>query len=201
MLVYMALIDDQQYCDRFEELYLQYRHKMLFVAYTILDDTFEAEDAVHEAFLAIARNMSNLEHMDQPAVVAYLVKAARSRALNMANKRKRDDIVFLTDAQVEELSDREFWEKLEMHDNFDRVVQAILDLDPVYRDVLSMYFLHEATTREIARALGRKESTVRQQVIRGRKMLLRNLQREEGTYDESKEPAVRRKRYSKKSRS
>lgn len=201
MLVYMALIDDQQYCDRFEELYLQYRHKMLFVAYTILDDTFDAEDAVHEAFMAIARNMSSLDKMDQPAVVAYLIKAARSRAINMVNKKKRHDVVFLSDTEEEELSDQEFWQRLETHENYEILVQAILDLDPIYRDVLSMYFLHGCTMREIAKALGRKEPTIKQQVVRGRKLLLRNIQREEGTYDESKEPAVRRKRYSKKKRS
>lgn len=185
LLVYMALIDDQQYFDKFEELYLQYRQKMFFVAYTVLDDAFEAEDAVHEAFLAVARNMSRLDKMDHPAVVAYLLKASRSRAINMLNKKKRQDVIFLSDTEEEELSDREFWQRLEAHENYEILVQAILDLHPIYRDVLSMYFLNESTMREIAQALGRKEPTIKQQIIRGKRLLLRNIQREEGTYDES----------------
>ena len=54
-LVYLQLIDSPEEQSRFEELYTTYRKLMFHVAKGILGNDQDAEDAVHDAFLSIAK--------------------------------------------------------------------------------------------------------------------------------------------------
>lgn len=44
----------------FEQIYLEYRGLMFHVAYEILHNEQDAEDAVHQAFVKIAENIKKL---------------------------------------------------------------------------------------------------------------------------------------------
>lgn len=53
LYIYLSALDTDEEKDYFEELYLQYRHKMYGIAYSILHNEQDSEDAVHQAFLKI----------------------------------------------------------------------------------------------------------------------------------------------------
>lgn len=185
------------------DLYNRYCKRMVLMAYNILEDPYEAEDAVHDAFVSITRNSERILQLDESAQVAYMIKSARNSAYNIIRKKAKqgDLLIDMSSAIDEETSCNRFWQELDIHNNFDQVVNAILNLNPIYRDVMKLYYLREMTVDEISKALERKADTIRQQLVRGRNILIRNIQKEEGTYDERKEPKVRRHRYSKKGRS
>ena len=48
---YLSLIDSDDDKNKFEQLYLTYRQDMYKIAYSILKNNADAEDAVHQAFL------------------------------------------------------------------------------------------------------------------------------------------------------
>ena len=60
MLFYLSLIDTEEEKSKFEQLYHLYRYTMLHVAVSILKETQLAEDAVHEAFIRIAKNLHKI---------------------------------------------------------------------------------------------------------------------------------------------
>ena len=57
------------------------------------------------------------------------------------------------------------------------ILQAIQSLKEPYQKVVSMYFLEEKSTEEIAKILGRPVKTVQTQIYRG-KFLLREILKE-----------------------
>lgn len=57
--MYLALIDDEKDKIKFREIYEEYSKQMWYVANEILHDRFLAEDAVHDAFLGIAKNFGS----------------------------------------------------------------------------------------------------------------------------------------------
>ncbi len=57
MFIYMAIIDEPGDRQKFEYLYRTYKGLMFYVANQILHNIEDAEDAVHEAFIAIAQNI------------------------------------------------------------------------------------------------------------------------------------------------
>lgn len=56
MLVYLQIIETQNDREKFEEIYTAYRKLMLYVANEVLKNDQDAEDAVHEAFISVAKN-------------------------------------------------------------------------------------------------------------------------------------------------
>ena len=75
------MIDAEEDKQKFAILYETYRHLMMKVALNVLKDTFLAEDAVHEAFIKIAKNMEKIGEIDATATkrdYSYLPEAKPS---------------------------------------------------------------------------------------------------------------------------
>lgn len=158
------------------ELYEKYRNRMYITACRILDDPYLAEDAVHEAFVAISKNLDKIGDTDSIQTASYVIKAAKSRALNMVRQRvcEMPTLISEEDAREDESTLDAVCEK----ENYSYIVSAILSLDEKYRDVLSLYYLNELTVAEISRLLSRKEGTVKQQLARGRRKLIYIIEKE-----------------------
>lgn len=59
------------------------------------------------------------------------------------------------------------------------IIAAVSKLKPTYRDVLLLHCMDNMKTKDIARALGRKVSTVKKQLVRGKQMLALILKEED----------------------
>ena len=82
LMFYMALIDDKEDQCRFERIYYSYRKQMVLVADRVLHNQSDAEDAVQDALVRIARNIANVPR-DEKVERAYVLTAAKNAALNM----------------------------------------------------------------------------------------------------------------------
>ena len=80
IILYQALIKEEKDKTKFELLYLKYRNQMLNVAFNVLNDQYEAEDAVHTAFIGIAKNMDKIEDVDSNDSRNYCLKSAKNTA-------------------------------------------------------------------------------------------------------------------------
>ncbi len=158
------------------ELYEKYRNRMYITAFRILKDSYLAEDAVHEAFVAISKNSDKIGDTDSIRTASYVIKAAKSRALNMVKQKACEMPTLISDEAARE--DENALDAVCEKENYSYIVSAILSLDEKYRDVLSLYYLNELTVAEISRLLSRKESTVKQQLARGRRKLIYIIEKE-----------------------
>lgn len=176
--VYLNMITDQPDKLRFEHLYRSYHKQMLIVASRILRDSNDAEDAVQDALLGIARNIASLRSMDERSLRAYVLTTAKNAALKILNRNQKAEeterILELNYSESETL----FQAVLNSMDA-DLLLRAMRQLDPLYRDVLLLTYVRELSLQETAAILGRKEETVRKQLYRGRKLLV-DLCRKEG---------------------
>lgn len=60
MLLYLQMLETPEEKSLFEQIYLEYRGLMYHVAYEILHNDQDAEDAVHQAFVKIVENIKQL---------------------------------------------------------------------------------------------------------------------------------------------
>ena len=73
-----------------EELYLRYAKRMYAIAYKILHDPHDSEDAVMEAFRRIVKNQkkfNNLKSTDADALATVYIKNAAIDVYNLNKKR------------------------------------------------------------------------------------------------------------------
>ena len=93
MIVYLQMISEPADKSKFESLYMKYRGMMYHVAYQILRNEADAEDAVHQAFLSILKNMDKIRQVDSPDTRAYVTIITERKAIDTIRDRKRVSLV------------------------------------------------------------------------------------------------------------
>ena len=166
-------------CSAFSELASLYTIELYRFSLYMTGNKEDAEDAVHTVFLQIAKKyISAIVKIENPADLRnYLLTAVKNTALNTLQKNNR--IIQVSDIAYENnkyVSDDEFTEYIIAKFEAEKVLTTIKNLDSTYKDVLYLHFVFELPPRDIAKQLNRKTDTVKKQIMRGKSILLNNLQ-------------------------
>lgn len=169
------LIDGKNDLLLFEEIYMAHRKEMLTAAYCILQDYHEAEDAVQDALIGVARNIATVGRIALEGDLRYyLLRAAKNAALNRAAAKSRRDLPLDTVAHV---PDSSFWSACSGSD-YQHLLEIFLAMPDLYRQALYDHFVLGFTVREVAATLGIRRATAKQRLVRGKKLLLEALEKE-----------------------
>lgn len=169
--VYLALIDEPSDKEKFERLYLTYRQDMYSIAYSILHNSFDAEDAVQQAFLAIANNYKKISSLSGQEIRRCFVIIIRNAFYN-GNKRRTERTTELDDSTPMK---SDFFEKFDLDD----LKNAILKLPQIYKDVIYLQHIYGFTVKEISKMLGISKETVWKRTERAKK-ILKSILEEDG---------------------
>lgn len=170
LLLYLNMIDDENEKSAFESLYIRYKKLMFKIANDILQDTYLAEDAVHQAFLNIIPHLKKfqLEEIDKPKTMGYMIVVIRNVAFRLKSSR-HDYISFDELDDIQMLSTNE---NFEAHMEYKELLEKIHKLPNKYRDVLLLKYVYGCDHKEIKSLLNIKnDATLRKQVQRARELL------------------------------
>jgi RNA polymerase sigma-70 factor (ECF subfamily) len=186
LVLYMSFIDDEIHRRLFEEIYMTYRKQMFLVARAVLSNDSDAEDAVHDVFLKIAKSqMQKIGSIQEAADVrSYLLKATKHQAIDHLRKRQRQRTVMNAEREdalksIVELSDNQLVDMISNGIAYDCILRVIASLDDIYRDTLYAHFVLELSIPETASLLNCKTATAKQRLVRGKKLLQKQLLEEE----------------------
>ena len=76
--------------ERIENIYQLYEQKMYWIAYSILGDVSDAEDAVQDAFLKLVRLVRKLEDPFSDRTKRFVIRTIQSTAIDRYRKNKKD---------------------------------------------------------------------------------------------------------------
>lgn len=144
MLVYLAVIDEPAQKTKFETVYHQYRGLMYYVAYRILNNAEDAEDAVHDAFIKIAENMKKISDPVCPKTQSYVVTIVENKAIDLYRRKQRRGALPLEETEELSVSPQEPM----------GLAECILKLPPNYRQVILLKYHQGLSCKEIAALLG-----------------------------------------------
>lgn len=170
MMVYFQIIETSEDRSKFELLYLEYRNLMYHVAYEILRNQQDAEDAVHQAFLKIAEIIETVDGTICPRTRGFVVTIVENKAIDMYRRKQR----YSTD----ELNQNCIGVAFE-YEGSNILTQCMAKLPPHYRQVLLLKHLHGYSSKETARILNLTEANVIK-IDQRAKQRLRVLCQEEG---------------------
>lgn len=152
-----------------EELYSRNADMVYRICFMRLKSAEEAEDAVQNIFLRYLKKPK--EFSDSGHEKAWFITAARNYCKDVFKFRdrlRRVDMESLPEqaetAGSPENEESELFEKL-------------MSLPEKYREILYLYYYEDYPTKEIAKLLGRNESTVRTQLSKGRERLKKLLKK------------------------
>lgn len=166
--LYLAMIDDENEKSLFESLYLKYRNLMYQIANRILNDTYLAEDAVHQAFLNVIPHLSkmSLDESDSAKTKGFIIVITRNAAIDIY--RKKHDCV-----SIEKLGNSIYdtSPSVEAHIEYLEAMRKINELPSKYKDVLLLKFVYGCDNKEIQSILKIKEATIWKRIQRARELL------------------------------
>ena len=187
LALYMSFIDDESHRRLFEEIYISYRKQMFLVACSVLGNDSDAEDIVHDVFLKIAKkHMARISKIEKGTDLRnYLLKATKHASLDHLRKHRReqiavDGVIEAVVPDVADLTDDAFVEKICDNIEYEQILLAIASLKDIYREVMYYHFVMDLSVPEVAKLMDCKVSTVKQRLVRGKKLLYAQLFRGEG---------------------
>lgn len=170
MLEYLATMETADDRTRFESLYLAYRGLMYHVAYHILKNPQDAEDAVHQSFVKLAEHMATIPDGPCPRTRNLVVTVAERKAIDLYRSRQRHPET--------ELDEQTVWSAPPEGGG---LADAMASLPPRYREVLLLKYYNGYSAREIAGFLSATPDAVTQTLHRARKKLAEILEEREET--------------------
>lgn len=175
-MIYMMMIDTEEDKRKFVILYETYRYLMMKVALDILKDTFLAEDAVHEAFIKLAKNMDKIGETDVTETKRYLITITKNATIDIYRKRTHQ---FQREIYVDELEECNVPVTYAEADIDDGILDILKCLPVKYRDVFLLKYSGNMDNDEIAKVLNITEGTIRQRLSRGKTMIQEALNKRE----------------------
>jgi RNA polymerase sigma-70 factor (ECF subfamily) len=159
-------------------LVAEYSATLYRVAYSVMRNSAEAEDAVQEAFLRVLKNRDKLGEIRDLRV--WLVRITWNVVLDRKRRGKtrpeNDDVADFV--RILPSTDRCADEELISSQEHARILSLIDRLPAKERQALLLSAVEELTTAEIAAALNTTESSVRSRIFRARRELSALLERE-----------------------
>lgn len=144
--------------DEIEKTLEQYGDMLYRLAVIILKNESDAEDVVQETILKLYQKPPHFR--DEEHKKAWLIRVATNQCRDLLRFRARHP-------QIEE----EQLAKISIESPDGGILEALSDLPEKFRIVLTLYYVHECSVKEIARVIRRTPSAVKMRLQKGRTLL------------------------------
>lgn len=169
-------IENKEDAIKIECLYNKYKYLMFKIANDILNDYNDAEDAVHQSFVKIIKNLHNINFDDSSKTKNLFAIICSNAAKDIYKKRKKliefDDT---DDVGVESVEPADI---VISKDSVNRIMGVLRSLPETYRDVMLLKFAYGYSTSEIAGLLNISQETAKKRVTRGKSKVVQILGKE-----------------------
>ena len=167
---YLSLLDTEEEKSKFEQLYLTYRQDMYKIAYYILKNEFESEDAVHEAFMRVIKKLTNISEINCPQTHAYLIIIVRNIALKMAEENNKTISVDVDSIEITDKFDLE--EDVVSIMEVERIKHILKGLPEDYYDILFLELFMGFSISDIAEQLNITYDNAKKRLQRAKRKFL-----------------------------
>lgn len=169
----------------FQRLILNLQPRVYGLAFRILRQAQDAEDATQQTFLALIEHIADFR--EESSIATWVLKIASNHALKILRKKRGLKFVSMSDMVLEEnysdVPHPEFiapWSKTadeiaQVAEVQDEIEKALSELDDKYRLVFILRDVEGLSVRETAEAMELTESTVKVRLLRARLALRERL--------------------------
>ena len=172
LYIYLSSLNTDEEKNYFEEIYLNYRQKMYGIAYSILHNAQDSEDAVHQAFLKMADNFQKILSIPRQELPSYIVIIIRNISINIYNKNKKAAERSAELPEDQTAIDINFFENID----YEQLVSVISHLPDKYKDILILHYINDFSCKEISKRLDSSVDNVWKRIERAKNDLKKALE-------------------------
>ncbi|MNI40700.1 ECF RNA polymerase sigma factor SigW [compost metagenome] len=166
----------------FAELVDLYKNKIFHLAYRMLSNSHEAEDAVQETFLRVYTNLHKYD--ENQKFSTWIFRIATNLCIDRLRKRKN---TYSLDAEMSDgegndhysllPADEDTPEKQVIVSETQELIRAAIDTLPEkYKSVVILRYLQDLSLQEISDILDMPVTTIKTRVHRGREYLRKKIE-------------------------
>lgn len=187
MFQYLLLLETDKEKEFFASIYEAHRDEMFFIAYSILHNRSDAEDAVHESFLSLIDHVNKIIDKQPYQAWHYMKTTVKHKSYNIYRQHHLHEEVELDETWMQE-KDTEKGPELLMEDfELQEAMTGLLkQLKTPYQEMLALQYYHQMTPTEIAEQMGTTPDNVRHISMRAKRKL-QSLMKENGMWNEKAE--------------
>lgn len=138
------------------------------LAYSILQNEQDAQDAVQEAFLSCFVNISSFRQ--KSSFQTWLYRIVANRCTDILRKKQRDNRLYVGIS-----ADSLGTERMEALEESMDLKKFLVSIAPEYRAVIVLYYGFDFKTTEVAETLGIPVGTVKSRLSTARKLVQQRL--------------------------
>lgn len=169
----------------FAELVDLYKDKIYHLAYRMLNNKHEAEDAVQETFLRVYTNLHRYD--EQQKFSTWIFRIGTNHCIDRLRKRKHS--AYSLDAEMPDGEGNDYYSMLPGNEETPerqmilsetqiQIRKAIDALPEKYKSVVILRYLQDMSLQEISDVLDMPVTTVKTRVHRGREYLRKKLEQD-----------------------
>ncbi len=162
----------QKDSEKLEQLYGLYEKKMYAVAYSILHNEWQAEDAVQDAFVRLFKNIRKIKNLEEEKTRAYVLRTIQNVAIDLYRKNHISLQRTVSMEEKEIVDERDDMMSLISRIAGESILEEMLSrLPESYKEVIMLRCVHQLSTKETAAVLEISEALVRKRQQRAIKKL------------------------------
>lgn len=173
---YMSMVDSPEDKHKVEQLYEKYKNIMYHVALNILGADHLAEDAMHQAFINIMNHLDMIGEVVCPQTRSYCVIICKRVAIDMKRREHKEKFIDFNDMQESVSGGSNIEDDVILKMELEILVDRILQLPDIYRDVFYLYYSNDFSVKQIAETLQITRENAKKRLQRARHLLLCDLQ-------------------------
>ena len=171
LLIYLNMLETDVDRAKMTQIYERYEGLVFYIAKDFLKNIQDAEDATHDAFLRIVKNISCVEDISSHKTKGFVVIVIENVCKNYLKKKKRAEVISFEQVEYEITTDEDVEKSVIENMTAENLRKRIDELEPIHQQALILRYSKQLSYDEMSKILGIKQSAVRKRVQRARDIL------------------------------
>ncbi|WP_346936956.1 sigma-70 family RNA polymerase sigma factor [Clostridium sp.] len=154
------------------QLYNAYENKMYGIAYSILNNVEQSEDAVHDAFIKLIPHLSAIQRIESIKTKRLVVYTIKNIAIDLYRRNRKETQLFTKGVEEKVTSENQNGVPcVKTVEDRHMITQLLSKLPSKYREIIQYRCFYELSYREISSLLNISEDVAAKRYERARKMV------------------------------
>ena len=163
--LFLALLETEEDRSKLEKIYNEYKDFMKSIAMKITNNSYYADVAVSDTLLKLSDKIKEIRTNNKAELKSFIFTVTQNASKNVLREKNKTDALLEWDER--KLSDEDIEDALSADEQYKRILKIVYEQPEIYRDVLSLYYVHGCSLNDIANLLDRNYNTVKSQLARG----------------------------------
>jgi len=154
------------------QLYDVYENKMYSIAYSILNNVEQSEDAVQDAFVKLIPHLSTINRIESLKTKRLVTYTIKNIAIDLYRRNRKETELFTKEVEDKVISENQTGvTSVKTVEDRHMITQLLSNLPPKHREIIQYRCFYALSYKEISSLLNISEDTAAKRYERARKMV------------------------------